>query len=137
MASPFTWNDTYSVKINAIDLQHKKLFSLIDELHNAMMTGKASDIMGKTLAGLVDYTKTHFKDEEAMLTKVKYPDIVKHKGIHDELVKKATEFEQKFKSGKLTISIEILQFLGDWIKNHIMNKDQQYATFIASKGGIH
>jgi hemerythrin len=134
MASPYQWNDTYSVKIKEVDQQHKMLFSMVNELHESMLAGKANNVMEKVLTGLVNYTKTHFRDEESFLAKAGYPELPRHKAIHEGFVAKAVEFQEKLKSGSFVLSIETLRFLGDWIKNHILVMDQQYSSFLAQKG---
>jgi hemerythrin len=133
MGSLYEWKDSYSVKVNQIDQQHKTLFSLINDLHSAMKLGKAGDVVAKTLEGLISYTKTHFRDEEAMLSKAKYPLLPQHKAIHDGFIAKIVELQQKSKSGNLSLSIEMLQFLGEWIKNHILQTDRQYSAFLSAK----
>jgi len=136
MGMLYEWRDSYSVNINKIDQQHKKLFSLINDLHEAMKRGKAKDVIAATLAGLVDYTKTHFLEEESLLAKANYAQLPQHKAIHDGFVSKIAEFQGKHKSGNIALSIETLQFLGDWIKNHILQTDKQYSAFLAAKGII-
>ena len=39
--SLITWNDTLSIKVEEIDIQHRRLVELINELHDAMSQGKA------------------------------------------------------------------------------------------------
>jgi hemerythrin-like metal-binding protein len=133
MASPYQWNDSYSVNIRIIDQQHQTLFSLINELHDAMLAKKANVVIEKVLAGLVTYTKTHFRDEEAMLAKAKYPELVQHKAIHDGFVAKAADLQQKHKAGSLVLSIETLSFLGSWIRDHILVMDKKYSVYLANK----
>ena len=38
----------------------------MNDLHAAMMKGQAQSLTGPLLQKLVDYTRTHFEDEEAM-----------------------------------------------------------------------
>jgi hemerythrin-like metal-binding protein len=52
----FPWSDTYSVKINMVDSQHKVLVDLINELHQAMMARKGKESLGVVLASLIKYT---------------------------------------------------------------------------------
>jgi hemerythrin len=39
MSALFQWDDGYSVKVMAMDNQHKKIFELISQLHQAMRSG--------------------------------------------------------------------------------------------------
>ena len=52
----FPWSDTYSVQIGVIDMQHKGLVDLINELHQAMVAGQGKQELGKILSGLIKYT---------------------------------------------------------------------------------
>jgi len=62
-----------SVNIQSIDEQHKKLVALVNNLNDAMSSGKGQLIMGKILDDLVAYTKTHFATEERLMTTHTYP----------------------------------------------------------------
>lgn len=74
-----TWNENYSVKVKQFDDQHKKLIDMINELHDAMKVGKGKDVMEKILAGLIQYTVTHFANEERLMKQHNYPDYEQHK----------------------------------------------------------
>ncbi|MCE1255609.1 MAG: bacteriohemerythrin [Anaerolineae bacterium] len=130
----FTWNDSYSVNIKILDEQHKKLFTLIDQLHNAMSTGKGKQMIGQVLDEMLDYTRTHFTTEEDLLKKHNYPDLLKQQKEHAAFVQKVSEMQQKFNNGSLTLSIEVSQFLKDWLSKHILGADKQYAQFLTEKG---
>ena len=75
----FIWNDSYSVGVKAFDEQHKKLFALVDDLHEAMVAGKARTITGQILNEMVEYTRQHFSAEEKMLQKYDYPGLGEQK----------------------------------------------------------
>ena len=125
-----TWSDDYSVSIKEIDDQHKKLFDLLNELHDAMKKAKGKSVLGKVIKDLISYTEFHFSTEEILLQNCKYPDFKQHKLKHDEFTKKVKEFEQKYLDGSVLLSQEIVQFLMNWLVNHIKESDKQYSLFI-------
>ena len=128
------WSDEYSVKIKSIDQQHSKLVDLINQLHSAMKDGKGKDVIGKVISELISYTQVHFAHEESLMSKYSYPGYVKHKSLHDELVKQVLEIEKEFKSGKTVISQNVLNFLKKWLVEHIVGTDKLYTAFMNSKG---
>jgi hemerythrin len=130
----FTWNDSYSVQVKAMDEQHKKLFALINQLHDAMAAGKARTMLGPILSELLDYTRTHFTAEEKALEKVAYPGLAEQKKEHAIFIGKIIEFQEKNEGGSLTASIETSRFLRDWLLNHIMVIDKKYSSYLNSKG---
>ena len=130
-----TWSPKYSVGVASIDEEHKKLIALINELHDAMIAGRGKDVVGKVLDGLVDYTKKHFALEERLFAQTGYPAAAEHKRAHDELTQQVVEIQEKFRSGKtITISMEVMNFLKDWLVDHILGTDQQYTAHFNSKG---
>lgn len=128
------WNDSYSVNVVKIDQEHKKLFSMINELTDAMKAGHSKDILGKILDGLISYTASHFQTEEKYFLQVKYPDAVAHKKEHAAFVQKVTEFKKEFDTGRATVSVNILQFLSKWLQSHIKGTDQKYSSFFNENG---
>jgi hemerythrin len=128
------WNDTFSVKVAEIDQQHQKLVSMINELSDAMKQGKGKDALSKIVNGLVSYTVTHFNTEEKYFDRFGYPETDSHKKEHVAFVKKVSEFKDGFEKGKLSLSIEVMNFLSDWLKNHINGTDKKYSQFFNEKG---
>jgi hemerythrin len=130
------WNDKLSVNIKEVDSEHKKLIGMINELHSAMGSGKGKDAMGKILTGLVEYTKTHFSYEENLMQKHSYPGYLSHKGLHDALTKQVLDLQGKFQDGKALVTVEVMNFLKDWLTNHIQNTDKKYGPFFNGKGVV-
>ena len=54
------WNEKYSVHIEEIDSQHKKIFSIINRPHGAMKARKGKEVIGNLIDEPVDYTKYNF-----------------------------------------------------------------------------
>lgn len=128
------WTDDLSVNIKSIDEQHKKLVSLINDLSDAMKVGKGSEIIGSVLGQLADYTKTHFAYEEKLMSTHGYAGFMSQKKEHDEFAKKVNSTLQDFKAGKVVMSVEIMQFLKDWLTGHIKGSDKKYSGHLSSKG---
>ncbi len=132
MAEFFPWNqDLYSVGVKTLDEQHKKLVALINTLFDAMKIGKGSTVVGKTLDELIEYTKVHFHDEEEHMAKCNYPELSSHKKLHGKLIQDVLKIKEKFSTGPhINISIETLDFLKDWLTNHIQGVDKKYAPYM-------
>jgi hemerythrin len=129
----FEWKPSYSVQIPGIDAQHQRLFALGAELHAAMAQGKGKAALEKGLAGLVDYTKTHFAYEEQFMRKYDYPESNAHKLEHDKLTAKVVGFQQRFLRDEMCLTIDLMLFLKNWLEQHINGSDQKYAAHIRRK----
>jgi len=128
------WSKDLSVNVSEIDKQHHKLVDFINELHDAMLKGKSKEILSGIIKGLADYTVIHFKTEEALLKKYDYPELGIQEKEHALFVKKVSEFQEGFKNDKFGLSIEIMTFLSDWLKNHIKGSDKNYSAFLNKNG---
>jgi hemerythrin len=122
------------VNVVEIDKQHQKLIGMINDLHDAMLQGKGKDILGKTVNGLISYTGSHFKTEERYFDQFGYPEANNHKKEHSDFITKVSEFKNGFEKGKLGLTIEIMNFLSDWLRNHINGIDKKYGPFFNAKG---
>ncbi len=128
------WNEKLSVKVAEIDQQHKMLIDMVNELNDAMKQGKGKDVIGKIIDGLASYTVTHFSTEEKYFDQFGYPDTKNHKKEHATFVKKVSEFKDGFEKGKMSLTLNVMNFLSDWLKNHIMVTDKKYSQFFNEKG---
>lgn len=128
------WNDSFNVHIEDVDYQHQTLVSLINDLGEAMSDGKGKEFLQKILAELIRYTKDHFQAEERIFRIVDYPESEEHKREHDTFVQKVTDFQVDFDRGRLGLTVEVLNFLCDWVRNHIKQSDKKYAQYIDASG---
>ena len=133
--SLFAWSDSYSVGSNEIDEQHKKLFQMADELHRAMSEGRGKEALVGLLQRLVAYTRHHFASEERAMREHAYPNYLQHHMEHEKLTAQVLEFQNKVVRGQTTVTIDIMTFLSDWLRNHIQASDQKLAKHIRSQAG--
>jgi hemerythrin len=130
-----TWNSTYSVGVKTIDGQHTVLFDILNDLHAGMISGQASSLTGPILKKLVTYTREHFAAEEAMLASTKYPGLAEHQIKHKDLIKQVEDYSARFDRGEITLNLHLLNFLRDWLTNHIQKVDHEYGPWL-NKNGI-
>jgi hemerythrin len=128
------FTDKLSVKVSLIDEQHKKLIEIINDLHDAMVTGQGKTIMDDVLARLIDYTKMHFSTEERLMAQYKYPDRVTHETQHIELTTQVGQLYLKVQQNKGSVTIETMTFLKNWLNHHILETDKKFGAFLIEKG---
>ncbi len=123
------WNDSMSVGVSLFDEHHKKLIDYINQLYDAMKNGKGRDITGPIVKNLYDYAVFHFGIEEEEMAKINYPKLEEQKSEHKYFVEKVKEFSERINSQDILISTDLLDFLSDWLKKHILKNDMEYKPY--------
>ena len=123
------WNRSMETGIESVDNQHRRLVEMINDFYSEMDKNSSKEKMLELLKGLKNYTLYHFEDEEALMRAVNYPEIQEHIAIHKTFVKKVSDFEQRFVSGKLLLTLEVTNFIKEWIVKHIMGEDMKYVAY--------
>lgn len=121
----------YYIGIDMIDQEHAQLFAYANEAYellNDEFTPDKYDNIDAILEKLRDYTKKHFADEEAYMESIQYNKLFTQKVQHQEFVDKLDEFIDKHQDEEERQDdqiMEILNFLADWLVNHILYVDGQ------------
>ncbi|MFH0821517.1 MAG: bacteriohemerythrin [Pseudomonadota bacterium] len=135
MADWISWNADYSVKVPLIDEQHKELFRLFNEVGDALWDGKGKDKIQGALNFLADYTVEHFKAEEELMVRHGYPKYEFHKKVHDGFVQEVGSFVVRYKGEDVSsdLVVSVVNKLGDWVRNHVMEMDQEVGKYLQSR----
>jgi hemerythrin-like metal-binding protein len=128
------WNNSWSVKIDSIDIQHKNLINLINKFYEDLDITDNKTKLLKLVEGLQQYALLHFNKEENLMIKYNYPDYTNHIKEHKEFINKVNNYIDRLKSEKLIVSIEITNYLKNWIINHISGTDIGYSEFFIKNG---
>jgi hemerythrin len=123
------WNSDLETGVKLMDEQHIRLVEIYNELHDAMMIGKAHKQMNDILDALVSYTEKHFSDEEEYMGKAKYHELKQHHVEHQQLQDKVKVFQRKMARDEERISKPGVKFLEFWLKNHIQGTDMTFAEW--------
>lgn len=124
------WSDRYSVKHQEIDQQHQRLIEMINTLHQALIARKGREIQCTIIDEMVKYAGTHFALEERLLQAVGYPLLSGHKAEHDAFSQKAFALQEEIRSDGFLLTLEILNFLKDWLQTHILGTDMLYVEHL-------
>jgi hemerythrin-like metal-binding protein len=128
------WNSRLMTGLETIDDQHKKLVQLINALHAALKSKTGAIESGRIVEELADYTRYHFEYEEQLFATHNYPATKEHKAAHKALIEKVSAFKSDFQRGKAGLSMELMDFLSDWLRQHILKTDMAYVPFFKEKG---
>lgn len=126
------WSESYLVGHEQVDDEHRYLFSLVNEFHDAFMERHARSDLDRLLNRLVDYTERHFRHEEALMRASGYPDIERHMAIHEALVEKIFQLAEKFSNKAVNPTRDTITFLETWLTDHIRVEDMAFAIFVAA-----
>jgi hemerythrin len=130
----FQWSERYLVHIDKIDQQHRGLIHAVNDLHDAMQTGKGSTAVRETLNTLIDYTVTHFTDEEDLMRENEFPGYEAHKRQHDAMKAKVLKCKEEVDDGGVLTSVEVMNFMIEWLTEHILKSDKQFGPYLWYKG---
>lgn len=127
--------DYYHIGIPEIDREHDHLFALANQayalLHNEELPDKSRDII-HILTELIDYARTHFSHEAAYMYQIKYANLESHIAQHRQFESKLAEIDfdvlaASTVDGQINVLEDLLDFLGDWLINHIISEDMRFA----------
>lgn len=126
------WDPKFEIGIPVIDEQHKKLVELCNRFYQELLQNKAEgnppwdQSLRSALHECVDYVKTHFKNEETLMTACSYPNFAEHKKMHDMFIKNILETTNGFQEATIGVAFKFVKFLYDWILSHIAHEDKLY-----------
>ena len=127
------WLNDYNIGIPEIDAQHRHLAELINELAQAQKDKKDASIHGKVLTELVNYTRIHFRDEEALMKKIDFPQLHEHEAQHKVLINQVVDILNTYKHGHTDITDKVLEILNHWLIKHILKQDKEIANYMENR----
>jgi len=124
------WTQEYTAHDAGIDREHQVLFGLVDRLHQAMLKGQGTEVLGMLLAELTKFVGNHFANEEKIMAAMRYPEMLAHVQQHDQIRRRMEGVAARFERGETAITIELMLFLSDWLSNHTMVTDRRLGDYI-------
>lgn len=127
------WKDEYSVGVQVLDDDHRKLLSLINKLQTTVHYQTGESFEKEALDEVIAYTKYHFEREEKLMEEANYPDLEAHKETHRSMITKVDGFVKEYEKKGHEVLGDVATYLKDWLINHINGTDQKYSALLKEK----
>jgi hemerythrin len=128
------WNDRISVGVEAVDRDHKKLVGIINQLYDAIVARRNKEILGGLLDELAVHTKYNFEREEQFFHATGYRDAAEHARQHSDFTRQVIEIRERYKGGSAGLTLEVMNFLKEWLSDHILGSDAKFGPHLNAMG---
>ncbi len=122
-----SWDDSLLTGDRAVDVQHKYLIDIINELADAIESGQAASALGKILNLIKYYAEWHFGREEQCMERFRCPAAETNIKAHAYFIETFEGFQQEYRAsgGSDEIARRMYTTLTDWLVGHIKKIDGQ------------
>jgi hemerythrin len=128
------WSEEYSIGIDYIDNDHKKLLHLLNQFSIAFDYAQCEEFERDALTELVSYTRYHFRREEKLMEDYNYPQLAEHKEEHQAMIDTVEGYVKIYnKEGHNSLK-QVTNLLEFWLINHIKESDKQYRDYLQTLG---
>jgi len=128
-----SWRKDYELGVPSVDADHKQLFALINDFHEALAAGAQSRHIAQVLNRLTAYAEEHFRREERLMMDNGYPRLEQHREQHASLVVSIFSINERLATDPNQARREVLAFVKHWLIEHIVKSDMDIADFLKRK----
>jgi hemerythrin len=118
------------VCVPEIDDQHKEIFHLANDLHQALAGGALLSAVESELRELIAHTRSHFNREEGMMRSQRYRAYAWHKGQHDAIRTTLAELEKSLARGEHEAVLPVLDYFTAWLQTHTAVSDRMLGAYL-------
>lgn len=126
----FAFTSKYMTGIKMIDDEHKTLFDIIRRSFEELQSNKnddnvdSFDVVLGIIDELVDYTRTHFENEEKYMASIGYEGLGAQQRAHQIFIEKLSDIDFVGSNIPAREYLEdVIDFLLYWLTNHILKMD--------------
>ena len=120
--SLITWKDEFSLGIESVDLEHREMIELINDLDSAMQQHATQDTVVDTLGEIYARIAAHFALEEKIMRDAHYEAFAAHKQDHelllDELLDVIDSVDEDGDYDRTALSRDLDTWFSDHFRTH-------------------
>jgi hemerythrin len=119
----YVWEDDFNTGNQKIDDQHRLIFDAANVLFSAVKKGKEENILDQSFDMLLQYTNTHFNDEEEYYEKIGSSLLKAQKDEHQMLINELREIWHEKRHGSSDAGTDLDYWIEKRLIPHIIGED--------------
>jgi hemerythrin len=129
------WSDRMATGIAAIDNQHRYLVDTLRQANNRLLDDHEGPLLAEIARDLLSYAIMHFETEEELMQRYSYAEACPkaarlHVAQHREFSRQVVAVCDSLREGRQVSRIDVLKYLNEWLRNHVLGIDQQLGAFV-------
>lgn len=125
------WKDAFAIGDALIDAQHKSFFDEINAVAEALDQGAGREAVIAFYRTFYSGLVVHFRDEEALLARIAYPDVEAHHAEHQALLASVSAVEGMLLTGdELHQWRFVVKRLFIALVEHLVGTDMRYKSHV-------
>ena len=120
------WLKSYETGNHKIDEEHKEMFEILNDAFEEVEEEQKEAKIKKVLKRLYDFIKIHFKEEEAFMRSIEYPEYKHHLDLHSEIIKECNNLLERINDMEDSLfERELAKIIDRDIIKHILQEDKK------------
>jgi hemerythrin len=124
------WTSDDFVFASRLDADHQRLFERLEEVRQAVELGTPENPVGLYLWRLSKSLSVHFRSEERLMRRWRYPALQWHHSQHEAGRNKMNRLAEAVRRGDAGSMDNALDEMAGWLKDHVHLADRMLAAFL-------
>ena len=129
------WDPALETGDPTVDEQHRQLYELVNEMNDTVASGRSDELIAASFGRIIEYARSHFAYEEALMERIGYPGIETQMWQHREFAKEVELLWSEILSGDRVSPGGLVDFMKEWLSYHVDQEDRKIGAFIRSHQG--
>lgn len=117
------WKEEFSVGVASVDLEHRELIEMINDLHALTGRGADHDRVISALGDIYAQISAHFALEEKYMRDTRYDSLASHKEDHEALLDELRDIMDRVEDDGSYEEKRLSRELGRWFSDHFRTHD--------------
>lgn len=124
------WDERFTTGMEIVDTQHRGLIHILNGLYQSIGDGRGEAALHEIFGELQRYASVHFDTEERLLKKhgVAPHHRAEHVIRHVAYRRRIEDLKARREGGERLVPIQVLAFVSDWWREHILTCDRIFET---------